>query len=284
MDGLSVAASVVALLGTATAIIQAIQKAKASVRGASNTLDKVSEELVTTQQTVDLVKAEPSLQTQGVGEALDSLIKKQEKLLVFLDALVQIQNRRKVERFFRALKDGDRDDRQLRLIMGDMGAARDNLSLHIQLTHVGLTRHQNDGFQVAYDLLMEVDMNVRETLGSGLRMARVLEARPLPPRDDSGLTQLTDDDIRLVQEELPATATADTTPRFHTRNLRAGDGFAMFEGDLGFDSPATGTSQLHSSIDDVRLGENARIHRGHVSNTTAKDFLAAFYGGKGNAT
>jgi hypothetical protein len=170
----------VGLASTAFSITQAVRKASDTVEGASKTLDMVSGDLDSLHGTLKLVEDEPRLQTRGVEEALNDLIAKEKELQIFFDQVVQNQSKHKSTKFLHVLKDNDKDDKELQSLMSDISGARETLSLRIQEIHVGLTGNQNDGFQVAYDVLMRVDANVKKVLGSGLRIARALEGRPIP--------------------------------------------------------------------------------------------------------
>ncbi|PVH69642.1 hypothetical protein DL98DRAFT_522089 [Cadophora sp. DSE1049] len=278
MDGFSIATGVVSLVGTAFSIIQTIRKAREAVKGASRTLDSVSSDLDSLQGTLKLIEDEPRLQTQGVQETLNVLIAKEKELQTFFDTLVQKQSKHKVTKFLRALKDGDKDDKELQSLLSDMSGARETLSLRIQVIHVGLTGNQSDGFRVAYDVLVRVDANVKKVLGSGLGIARALEGRSLSHPED-GTIRLTDADVRAIQEVLPTQAMSGTE-RFRTHNLKAGDGFSMFEGDLGFDTGGGGAEQHQSTMDNVQLGNDAKVYRGNVSKAASGDFISAFYGAK----
>lgn len=144
---------------------------------------QVANGLGTLDQIVKLVEAESSLRTGWVGEALRELIHEGEVLKAFLDALAERQKRHTATQFIYALKDGDKDDKKLQSIRENLNVARRSLSLGIEIAHVGLTKKQTDGYQVAYDVLSRVDANVANVLGVGLRITRALEERGLTARD-----------------------------------------------------------------------------------------------------
>jgi hypothetical protein len=77
----------------------------------------------------------------------------------------------KFRRFARALKDGDSDDTGLGGMVSRLDGARDELILRISAVHVGLTGNLNDGFIVGKVILMEINDNVRRTLGTQLALA-----------------------------------------------------------------------------------------------------------------
>lgn len=144
---------------------------------------QVTSDLITLDRIVKLVEAESSLQTSGVGEALQELIREGEVLEAFLSALADRQKKHTATQFLYALRDGDKDDKKLQSICKNLNAARGNLSLVIEVAHVGFTKKQTDGYQVAYDVLSRVDADVTDVLGVGLRIARALEEQGLATRD-----------------------------------------------------------------------------------------------------
>ena len=117
------------------------------------------------------------------------MCKELDRLVTVLQALQEFHckleaNSRKPEmrQFFHALKEGDREDEELKSILSQLRAAQDKLAIRIQIINVGLTGSQRDGFRVAVGILRRVDANVIKVLGEGLRIARVLEDRQLLPR------------------------------------------------------------------------------------------------------
>lgn len=119
-------------------------------------------------------------------EALRSLVAEEKKLLRFLESLKVQQEKSKLRQLSHTLKDGDKEDRELDNILSRVHNARSELSIRIQITHVGLTGNQKEGFQVSNDVLMRVGGANAKTLGEGgLQLAHALEQ--LSPQPDGQL-------------------------------------------------------------------------------------------------
>lgn len=106
-------------------------------------------------------------------EALRSLVAEEKKLLRFLESLKVQQEKSKLRQLSHTLKDGDKEDRELDNILSRVHNARSELSIRIQITHVGLTGNQKEGFQVSNDVLMRVGGANAKTLGEGGRHSEI---------------------------------------------------------------------------------------------------------------
>ncbi len=97
----------------------------------------------------------------------------------FLGALAAEQQKRSTSRLVNAIKSGDKGDKQLADILDRLDRARDLLGLQISVAQVGVTGNLNDGFRVAFGVLMETNKKVNEILGTNLVLVERLKGRAL---------------------------------------------------------------------------------------------------------
>ena len=172
--------SVVALLGTAIALIQQVQKAQDAIKGTSETLENITNQLNTLDTTLNLIKDQERLQTANVGQQVRATIEVTEDLRDLFDKIKSEQQRKAITQFFHALKSGDKDDKELAKIFDRLDRARLDLVLRISLAQVGLIGNLQDGFRVAFGVLQETNQNVKQVLGRDLDLAiRVKDMQPL---------------------------------------------------------------------------------------------------------
>lgn len=165
------AASVVALLGTAFKLIHQIRAARDRVIGTTKVLDDISKQLESLERSLTLVREERRLQTAGVTQQLRVITEVAAELKTFLGRLAVGQQKNAVPRFLHSLKSGDREDKELQSILDRLDRARDGLVLWISMAQVGLVGNLEDGFRVAYDVLLETNNKVNQVLGINLSLA-----------------------------------------------------------------------------------------------------------------
>ncbi|KAI1322069.1 hypothetical protein F5Y16DRAFT_404851 [Xylariaceae sp. FL0255] len=90
--------------------------------------------------------------------------------VTFFEKLARNQQRSRVAQFARALRIGDKDERDLQGILGRLDRARDLLCVRIQTAQVGLEGNLQDGFRVAFDVLTETNNRVQQVLGINLAL------------------------------------------------------------------------------------------------------------------
>jgi hypothetical protein len=176
-DAIGATASVIALLGTAFTLIQQVRDARGKVRDASKTLDSMSSMLQNLEKSLTLVRDEKALQTAVVTEQVTTIGEVIKELVAFLDALGAELQKRAIQQLIHAFQSGDIEDKQLQGILDRLDRARDELVLRISVAQVGLVGNLNDGFQVAFGILMETNKKVAEVLGTNLTLAEQLKGR-----------------------------------------------------------------------------------------------------------
>ena len=178
-DIVGTTSAVTSLISKAVTLIQQIQKARARVKGASTTLNNVSTRLDAVSASLKLVQQEPRLQETSVEQQVKAIVETHKELKRFFDRLEAEQKKPALQQFAHALKDGDNDDIELAGILTRLADARGELIVRISAVHVGLTGNLNDGFTVARDVVMEINDNVRQVLGTQLVFAERLQNRQL---------------------------------------------------------------------------------------------------------
>lgn len=168
------------MAGLVTNVLQAIQlieTARDRVRGKSKTIKNVAIQLDSIYQSLSLVRDEKALQTASVEQHCVVIIGIADELKAYFDRLRAGQQRTTVRQFFSALKSGDKDETELAGILERLDRARNELVLRISVAQVGLMGDMNQGFRVAYDLLMDTNRKCKKILGTELQLATKLEGR-----------------------------------------------------------------------------------------------------------
>jgi len=101
-------------------------------------IEKYSAEVSQTQSIVVLIKNEDALKTPSVGKAIVKLGDVGKVLRNHLTKMTTTKG--PIWGFFHQLVSGKADEEALKSIMKDMGNAKMDLSIYIQLSNVGLTR------------------------------------------------------------------------------------------------------------------------------------------------
>lgn len=83
-------------MGAAFTVIREIRTTRDSVKGASKTLDDASKQLAELERTLDLVKAEETLQTAAVEQQARAITKLMEEMILFFDRLTIEQRKHAV--------------------------------------------------------------------------------------------------------------------------------------------------------------------------------------------
>ena len=178
-EAIGAAASVVGLIGSTITLIQQVRNARDRVKGASKTLDSLSKQLDSLNRSLSLVRDEKALQTAAVEQQVRGIAEVAEELRSSLDALAAEQQKRSVPQLIHSLKAGDKEDKQLADILGRLDRARDLLVLQVSVAQVGVMGNLEEGFSVAFDMLMDTNKKVNAVLGTNLVLAEQLQNREL---------------------------------------------------------------------------------------------------------
>lgn len=78
------------------------------------------------------------------------------------------------------LAHGSKDEKTLADIMNDLGRAKSNLSLHLQVANVGLTRSVENTIVADAEVIRRIDRLLQQVFGEGrgLQIAELLKDRP----------------------------------------------------------------------------------------------------------
>ncbi|KAK3301806.1 uncharacterized protein B0T15DRAFT_578059 [Chaetomium strumarium] len=200
-------ASIVGLIGSTISVIQQIRNARNRVKGASETIDSLSNQLDNLNRSLILVRDEKALQTAAVGQQVRAITEVAEELRSFLDALAAEQQKRSISQLIHSLKSGDKDDKQLAGILDRLDRGRNTLVLQISVAQVGVMGNLEEGFYVAVDILKDTNNKVNAVLGTNLVLAERLQNRGL--QQTGGTISLDASDLKIVG---PVDQSRDTTP------------------------------------------------------------------------
>lgn len=162
---------VVGIIDATFKVIQKIREARDKVRGTSKALDDAFQQLAELEGSLKLVKEEEALRTAVIWQQLDAIAAVTEELRSFLDTLANEQQQKsRITQFAHALKNGDKEDRELQGILSRLDRARAGLVERILVAQVGLVGNLREGFRIAFGVLMETNENVRQVLGTNLAL------------------------------------------------------------------------------------------------------------------
>lgn len=158
-------------------MVREIRTAREKVHGATKLLDDTSQQLETLERSLGLVEEEEPLQTADVAQQVRVITSIAEEIKAWFDRLAIEQRKKPAARFMRALKSGDREDRELQKIFERLDRARGELILRISVAQVGLVGNLEDGFGVAFNVLTETNEKVKQVLGINLALMDRLRDR-----------------------------------------------------------------------------------------------------------
>ena len=135
-------------------------------------------EVSQTKKIVELAASEAALKTPNVGVTIARLAVVGEALRSHLAELAGATGR--VQGFVKQILSGRQDQEKLESIMRDLGNAKQDLGLYIQLANVGLTRSVGEAVHVNTAAVDAVNRLLSEQLGPTytLKMAQLVEGRP----------------------------------------------------------------------------------------------------------
>ena len=127
---------------------------------------------------IELVETEEALRTPNVRDVVLRLVQVGENLQTHLDKMAV--KRSCVRGFIRQIISGQENQEALESILGDLESTKHDLSVHIQLANVGLTRGVDKTLRVSVAAVEAVNKQIQTKLGPAhtLRIASLLEDRP----------------------------------------------------------------------------------------------------------
>ncbi|RKK79232.1 hypothetical protein BFJ68_g17606 [Fusarium oxysporum] len=279
VDIIGTTASIVGLVGAAFTLVQQIQNAREKVKGESKTLNSVSKQLEGLVGSLSLVKNEDSLQTPGVAQQVTAIVGVGEELKSFFDRLAAKQKKKSLPQLIHVLKSGDKDDKELQGILDRLDRERDELTLRILVTQVGLVGNLKDGFYVAFDVLLETNEKVKEVLGKSLVLAEQLKDRSLQRTADGMILLDTSDAKRLGLDDpqaatTPDSAATDTDQTSIYDNITLGQARIM-TGDVGMENWRRVVGRK-TTIARNKFGNGTVMITGDVGGEAAKSFYENF--------
>lgn len=180
-------------------INQAIEQHK----GLTKELKKFRDEVDATKSIVDLVQKEPALQD---AEAVHTAIQRLRTLAETLDTQIRAMSKKRgtVRGVSHQLTHGAAEQQSLIKITDQLVRAKQNLEVHIQLAHVGLTREARDAIVINTLLVQRIDRAVQRALGSGrsLAIAAFVKAKLKEQRPNAdGMLQLPLAEFEAFEQE-----------------------------------------------------------------------------------
>ncbi|KAK0707338.1 hypothetical protein B0H67DRAFT_308190 [Lasiosphaeris hirsuta] len=142
-------------------------------------IKKHSADISRTKAMVELVESEKALGTPNVRDAIERVVAVGDDLKKHLSKMASTK-RRCFWGFLKQFISGQKYQDALDTIMRELGDSKNDLSMHIQLANVGLTRGVGEQVMVSVATVESVNRQLQEKLGSGhnLRIHNLLEGRP----------------------------------------------------------------------------------------------------------
>jgi len=167
------------LLEQAIQLFERIRDARERMKGLPELVGKYVAEANQTKSIVELVRHEKDLWTPGVGVTIGGLNSVGKTLLDYLEIISATKG--PVQDFFHQLVSGKKGEDKLESIMKELGNAKLNLSVQIQIANVGLIRGVNEAVYVNINAVKEMNKTLLETLGTGhrLRISELIRGRSL---------------------------------------------------------------------------------------------------------
>lgn len=253
------------------------------MNGSSKALEDVCTQLDIVSTSLDLVQHESRLHTTGVETQVTAITKIMEELKTFFDQLRRDQEKHKIRQFAHALNSGDREDKELVGILTRLSGARQELITRISVVHVGITGNLHDGFQVAQKVVMEINENVKRTLGIQLLIAERLQTRQLVTTE---IVNLEEEDVNMLglrtggneraAPELDSTNTSSDVNNLNWHNNKMGDEPRIMVGNVGLGELET-AAVVKASIENSQFGKGAGFMVGTVGKEGAKSFNENFW-------
>lgn len=129
---------------------------------------------------IELVETEEALRTPNVRDVVDKLVQVGQTLQAHLDKMDKLAIKGgRFRGFVRQLISGQQDQEVLERILKDLERTKHDLSMHIQLANVGLTRGVDKALLVSVAAVEAVNRQLQAKLGPThtLRISKLLENR-----------------------------------------------------------------------------------------------------------
>lgn len=156
--------------------MQKVQKAKSRIASRGQEIIQQTCNLDTLAAYLQLVLDQTVLQTEAVGDAVQTIINIGRELERHVDAMAQIAARSHTRQFIHNMKAGDEDE-DLEEILKKLDRARVGLSDNIQLVHVGLTKTAGNEIVAMMPMIRRMNRLVEKVLNAPLNVSKVLKAR-----------------------------------------------------------------------------------------------------------
>ena len=147
------------------------------MRDGPKLLEEYQKQLETLANTARLVEAEKELQTAEIGAQLIRVEEIAQELYEFLESMSVYQEKGKVKKYLRAIGTGEQNAKEIRGILQRLAEARTDLSIRIQLAHVGLSGSLRDGFVAVIPTIQRIDESLQKVLNMRLAVAVQLEPK-----------------------------------------------------------------------------------------------------------
>ena len=145
-----------------TLLWQQVNQARQNVQDAPKLLDEYRNQFATVVDTARLVEAEKDLQTAEIGEQLIRVKAISQELNDFLESMRSSEKKSKVKKYLHAIGTGEQNAQELRRILDRWTGARADLSLRIQLAHVGLSRSRHNEVVAVVPTVQRIDQSLQE--------------------------------------------------------------------------------------------------------------------------
>ena len=123
-----------------------------------------------------LVEAEKDLQTREIGEQLIRVEAISRELCDFLESMSTSQEKSKVRKYLREVRNGEQNAQELRRILDRWAGARVDLSLCIQFAQVGLFRSLHHEVVAVVPTIQRIDQSLQE---QNMRLNFAVQMEPL---------------------------------------------------------------------------------------------------------
>lgn len=175
LDVVSAISAVLSIVDAAIRTMKELYEARERQLNLSKVLATHYEELRNICQILGIVRQENALQIQALLEDLRQLEYHGRDLYTALQELGR--ERGQMKQFANQFLNGRKSLNDLAAIMANMSRAKDNISIKIQVVHVGLTNSIGDVVLVNCELVAKLDQKLQMALGpgKGLKLAELVQ-------------------------------------------------------------------------------------------------------------
>ncbi|RGP63045.1 hypothetical protein FSPOR_8845 [Fusarium sporotrichioides] len=268
-SGVEVAGSVVSLIDAALRIVKEVRKARHRVSELPTTLDHVSKQLNSIEESLTLVREERNLQNLAIEQQLQTIAQVAEELRQFYDRLSLVQQRSSTSKFDRSLRVCDREEKDLEGILKRLNTANIELTTRIIVAHVGVVGNFQDGLRVAYDVLAETNSNVQRVLGVNMALWQRIENRD---RAIDGTVHVDAADLEALETlRLDASTQAVQNSIHNNENVSY-----VMTGNVGVGSDYRAAPRTNA-ITNNKFGQGGKVMTGDLEGAAAESFNENFW-------